>query len=102
MTLEWNELPGGAEMSCGTDWTYLITRDDYAVVLTRWQTGPGPAAHEVAAQAARYAIQIGGQYKSMPDTAEVTVVHLMREAQAYESGLDVTGQRAWWHSEGGH
>lgn len=97
MILEWNTLPGGGEMACGTDWTYLVARDDNTVVLTRWDTGPDPAAHEVASQAALYAIQLGGAYGEFPGVVGVTVVHLKRAAQEYESGRDVTGQRAWWH-----
>jgi hypothetical protein len=97
VTLKWYKLPGGAEMACGDGWTYLITRNDSFVVLTRWDTGPNPAAHEIASQAALYAIRLGGPYGESPDTAEVTAVHLMRVAQAYESGLDVTAERAWRH-----
>jgi hypothetical protein len=97
MNLKWNKLPGGSEMAIGADWTYLIARDDNTVVLTRWDTGPNPAAHEVASQAALYAIQLGGPYSAAPVTADIAAGHLMRAAQEYESGLDVTGQRAWWH-----
>ena len=96
--LEWNQLPGDpGELACGDSWTYLITRDDRAVVLTRWETGPNPAAYEVACQAAMYAIRFSGAYGVVPEAGDVTVAHLRKLAQQYESGLDVAGEPAWRH-----
>lgn len=102
MTLEWNTLHDGAELACGDHWTYLITSDDRNLVLTRWENSPLALHHEVAAQASRYAIQLGGAWDVFPDTIAGVTGHLKRSAQEYESGLDVTGYPAWWHSRGGH
>lgn len=97
-TLEWNRLPGStSELAAGDDWTYLITQDDRAVVLTRWETGPNPAAYEVARQAALYAIRIGGAFGLSPEADAAVIAHLRSAAQQYESGIDVDGQPAWRH-----
>jgi hypothetical protein len=105
VTLNWDRLPDGTELACGTGWTYLIARDDRTVTLTRWETAssglaagsiayPGMA---VARQAALYAIQLGGAYGAFSGTADAIAGHLREAAQEYESGRDVTGQPAWRH-----
>lgn len=95
--LNWDiqQMPGGTLAAHGEDWTYLIMHDDRAVVMTRFHQGPD--YREVAAQAARYAIQIGGAYDEVPEAAAGVIAHMKRAAQVYESGGDVTGQPAWRH-----
>jgi hypothetical protein len=106
MKLDWTErAPGGALVAHGEAWTYLIAHNDRNAVLTRYGTsysGPGRAGREqdaarVAREAALYAIQLGGAWDTVPEAVAGVVVHLQESAQAYESGLDVTGQPAWWH-----
>lgn len=102
--LDWKSVPGG-ELAEGTDWVYLIAKDERIVVLTRWEPRRDdhhelswpPSDAEVARQAALHAIQLGGAYGSFPDAATAVSSHLKQAAQAYESGLDVTGYPAWRH-----
>lgn len=94
--LSWIEqAPGGWFLADGTDLTYLITADSRNVVLTRFDRDATPLA--AARQAARNAIQLGGAYDAVPEAAAGVITHLKQAAQAYESGIDVTGQPGWWH-----
>jgi hypothetical protein len=91
--LNWRQIPGG-EQAHGTDWTYLITHDDWIAVLTRFQQGPD--YWEIARQAALNAIQLGGGYRAVPEVAADVVTHLKQTAQLYEAGTGITGYPAWW------
>jgi phosphatidylserine decarboxylase len=96
--LEWTGqiLEGrGSLLARGADCVYLITGNERIVVLTRWRGGDGPVS--VARQAALNAIQIGGAWDAVPEAVAGVIGHLKQAAQQYESGLDVTGQPAWWH-----
>jgi hypothetical protein len=94
MKLNWIQVPGG-QLASGDSWTYLAARDDRTAVLTRWDSGLTRA--DVARQAALHAVQIGGAYDAVPEAAAAVLAHLRDAAQAFESGLDVTGQTAWHH-----
>jgi hypothetical protein len=96
--LEWVRGPGGSsELAAGDDWTYLITHDDRGMVLTRWEGYADISDADVARQAALYAIRIDGALEVVPEAAIALAAHMRSAAQQYESGLDVTGQPAWWH-----
>lgn len=94
--LHWGEISKGILTAFGDDWTYLITSDDRMMVLTRFSS---EVPVSVAAEAALYAIQLGGVYAGSPGSgkaAEEVIRHLKITAQSYESGLDGTGLRAAW------
>jgi hypothetical protein len=97
--LEWNQMPDGTgELASGDDWVYLIAADDRAMVLTRWEVAPaGLSRSGVARQAALFAIRIGGAFDAVPEAGAALAAHMRDTAQQYESGIDVTGQPAWWH-----
>jgi hypothetical protein len=95
--LSWERLPNGALLASGDDWAYLIAQNAHRVTLTRWVPRTGETGSEVAAQAALYAIHIGGAYGTVPEAADVTVLHLKRIAQVFESGGGAAGQPSWQH-----
>jgi hypothetical protein len=96
--LEWVCGPGGSsELAAGDDWTYLIAHDDRAMVLTRWEGYADMSDADVARQAALFAIRIGGAFDAVPEAGAALAAHMRDTAQQYESGIDVTGQPAWWH-----
>lgn len=92
--LHWTEIGRDILEAHGTDWTYLVIRDDRTVVLTRFEAVPDFI--EVARQAALHAIQIRGAYEVVPETAVSVAARLKQDAQQYESGLDLSWP-AWQH-----
>jgi hypothetical protein len=104
--LQWTPLASGdGELASGETWTYLITRDSYQVVFTRYGThysGPGRHGREadavlVARQAAANAISLGGAYDVAPEAAVRVIAHLKQCIQGYENGEDIPAYPAWRH-----